>query len=489
PKTMISGVAGVSFLSLTFFSSFSQEKGPLFRQTNKIKKAKMDLLYNTYSNSSDEDGDDELHLRPKPIPEIVPPLCRSQPQPQCPASGHPPVAKRPRLEYIVNPQRDAPVPGRYVSKRERAILSQSSLIPEQPTDVVKHNQDQYSAAEASPVIGSIKDSDFPCDILSNLKRRSDCGNLSKIPERMSIALNSHTKAVNALNWSTNHAHLLASAGMDHTLCIWNVWNRSQKIARIFRFHNAAIKDAKWSPHGFTVLSCGYDCSSRLIDVEKGLQTQIFKEDQAVAVVKFHPQNPSLFLSGGSAGKIRLWDIRSGNVVHEYKRGLGPILDVEFTNNGNQFISSSDVSGGNITENAIIVWDVIREVPLSNQVYVEAFTCPCIRRHPYDPSFVAQSNGDYIAIFSLRPPFKLDKYKRYAKHGVSGFPIKCDFNLDGEKIVSGSSDGSIYFYNYRSSELVRKIKAYDQPCTDVAFHPVMPNVIASCSWDGCISIFE
>ncbi|CAN1154394.1 hypothetical protein LINPERHAP2_LOCUS19990 [Linum perenne] len=101
----------------------------------------MDLLYNTYSNSSDEDGDNELHLRPKPIP---------QPQPQCPASGHPPVAKRPRLEYIVNPQRDAPVPGRYVSKRERAILSQSSLIPEQPTDVVKHNQDQYSAAEASP---------------------------------------------------------------------------------------------------------------------------------------------------------------------------------------------------------------------------------------------------------------------------------------------------------------------------------------------------
>jgi hypothetical protein len=63
----------------------------------------------------------------------------------------------------------------------------------------------------------------------------------------------------------------------------------------------------------------------------------------------------------------LWDIRNGNVVREYIRGLGPILDVEFTINGKQFISSSDVSGSNLSENSIIVWDVSRQVPLSNQV--------------------------------------------------------------------------------------------------------------------------
>lgn len=124
-----------------------------------------------------------------------------------------------------------------------------------------------------------------------------------------------------------------------------------------------------------------------------------------------------------------------------------------------------------------------------QVYVEAFTCPCVRSHPFEPFFVAQSNGNYIAIFSLSPPFKLNKYRRYESHGVSGFPIKCVFSLDGEKLVSGSSDGSLYFYDYRSSELVRKIKAYEQACIDVAIHPVMPNVTASCSWNGEVSVFE
>lgn len=285
------------------------------------------------------------------------------------------------------------------------------------------------------------------------------------------------------------AHLLASAGMDSVTCIWNVWNGQQKKARSFTYHNAAIKDVKWSPEGQFILSCGYDCSSRLVDVEKGSETQVFLEDQAVTAIKFHPHNSSLFLSGGSKGFLKLWDIRLGKVVHQYTRRLGPILDIEFMVDGKQFISSSDVSTSNLSENSLIVWDVSREVPLSNQVYAEAYTCTCVRCHPFEPSFVAQSNGNYIAIFSTKHPFRLDKYKRFESHGVFGFPIRCGFSSDGEILASGSSDGNIYFYSFGSSNLLKKIKAYDQPCVDVAFHPLFPNVIASCSWSGDVSVFE
>ncbi|KAJ7981657.1 WD repeat-containing protein [Quillaja saponaria] len=417
----------------------------------------------------DEDGEEEEPKRQRlavarsqqPKPEISRPFHHSRP-----------------IQYT-DPQTTTPLSGRYISKRERALFGSAPSVP-----------DPYPVPSSFTSLGSISDSNLPHDILSMLRHEGK-GHLhvSQMPEKLSVSLHSHTKAVNAIQWSPSHAHLLASAGMDHMVCIWNVWSRDKKKASVLNFHNAAVKDVKWSQQGFSVLSCGYDCKSRLVDVEKGMETQVFNEDQVVGVIKFHPDNSNLFLSGGSKGHIRLWDIRSGKVVYNYNRSLGPILDVEFTRDGKQFISSSDVSGSNVSENSIIVWDVSRQVPLSNQVYVEAYTCPCVRRHPFDPIFVAQSNGNYIAIFSSIPPFKLNKYKRYESHGVSGFSIKCNFSSDGKKLASGSNDGSIYFYDYRSSEVVRKIKAYDQVCIDVAFHPIIPNVIASCYWDGTLSVFE
>ncbi|XP_059443212.1 uncharacterized protein LOC132175328 isoform X1 [Corylus avellana] len=438
----------------------------------------MDLLHKAYSTASDDE--DEL-VRPsskRPKPDKPIPFSKPEHHPYFPSRLYP----MPHPNQSPDLHREAPVAGRYISKRERALLNSATGTSEPDPNP--------PPTTSSPVLGNLSFSNLPHDIASSLRHKAEGhAQLGRISERLTVPLHGHTKAVNAIHWSPNHAHLLASAGMDHTVCIWNVWSRDEKKARVLSFHNAAVKDVKWLPQGSSVLSCGYDCSSRLVDIEKGIETQVFRENQVVGVVKFHPDNSNLFLSGGAKGCLRLWDIRTGKVVHEYIRSLGPILDVEFTINGKQFISSSDVSGSNISENSIIVWDVSRQVPLSNQVYVEAYTCPCVRCHPFDPFFVAQSNGNYIANFSSSPPFKLDKYKRYEKHGVSGFPIKCNFSLNGEKLASGSSDGSIYFYDYRSSKLVKKLKAYEGPCVDVAFHPIVPNVIASCSWNGDVSVFE
>ena len=79
--------------------------------------------------------------------------------------------------------------------------------------------------------------------------------------------------------------------------------------------------------------------------------------------------------------------------------------------------------------------------------------------------------------------------RFEGHGVWGFPIKCNFSLNGRELASGSSDGSIYFFDYKSARLLWKIEAFKEACTDVVYHPVIPNVIASCGWTGEISVFE
>ncbi|KAI4374736.1 hypothetical protein MLD38_012696 [Melastoma candidum] len=155
----------------------------------------------------------------------------------------------------------------------------------------------------------------------------------------------------------------------------------------------------------------------------------------------------------------LWDVRAGKTVHIYVWKLGSILDLEFSLDGKRLISSSDVSRSNISENSLFDWDVRRGVPLSSQVYVEAYTCPCIQHHPTEPKFVAQSDGNYVALFSSVPPFRLDEYKGHEGHGVSGFSIKCDFSLDVEMLAGGSSEGSLYFYDYKTAQLLHRTYAY------------------------------
>ena len=79
--------------------------------------------------------------------------------------------------------------------------------------------------------------------------------------------------------------------------------------------------------------------------------------------------------------------------------------------------------------------------------------------------------------------------RFEGHGVWGFPIKCNFSPSGRELASGSSDGSIYFFDYKSARPLRKIEIFKEACTDVVYHPVIRNVIASCGWTGEISVFE
>lgn len=456
----------------------------------------MDALLNAYSTaaSDEEDGDNDGAHKTTAIAHHPPPSKRPKPDYSTRTYNKPKYTPCTALasrnynqnnhNYYNNHPPEAPppmLPGRYVSKRERAAAA--SITPFNALTTP-------TTSSSSPAVGSISILDTRNDILLSLRQQRKAHSLNaKPPENLSLSLTGHEKAVNALQWSSTHSHLLASAGMDHTICIWNPWSKNEKKARVLSHHTAAVKDVKWSELGLSLLSCGYDCSSRLYDIEKGLETQMFKEDQVVGVVKFHPNNFNLFLSGGSKGVLKLWDTRTQKVAHQYVRGLGSILDVEFINGASQFISSSDVSKGNVTENSIMVWDVSRQVPLSNQVYAEAYTCPSIKCHTSEQYFVAQSNGNYIAIFSAKAPFKLDKYRRYESHGVSGFPVKCDFSLDGEQLASGSSDGCIYFYNSRSTELIKKVKLYEQACIDVAYHPLMPSVIASCSWNGDISVLE
>ncbi|XP_078441745.1 transducin/WD40 repeat-like superfamily protein [Wolffia australiana] len=434
----------------------------------------MDRLNEAYGSQSDEEDDD---------PTAAPATKRTRFEVH-PSSVIPqPVRNFRDFSGSWAPNEVATMKGRYVSKRERAHLGSEAR--------------KTSVNSLASISGArdITDSDVPRS--SFLKSANQVkGNLtySKNLKKSAVQLKGHKKAVNAVQWSPNHSHLLASAGMDKTVRVWNVWHEDNPTACIFSHHTAAVKDLRWSRKGLTLLSCGFDRCSRMVDVEKGMEEMVLQEDQELSTIKFHPENDNLFLSGGSKGSLRLWDIRKKSFAQEYvKKPMGPILGVDFSPNGRHFVASSDVSQSNASENAIVVWDLARQIPLSNQLYVEAYTCPWVGYHPREDVIVAQSNGNYAAIFSSRPPFKLDRYRRFEGHAVAGFPVRFDFSAAGDILASASADGSAFFFSYRSAHLLLKMDIFQHACVDVAFHPSSPSVdgfwVAACSWDGDVAVFR
>lgn len=58
-------------------------------------------------------------------------------------------------------------------------------------------------------MGSILDSDLPHGILSSLRRQTKGqAGLDQMSEKFSVALSGHSKAVNVVQWSTNHGEFL-----------------------------------------------------------------------------------------------------------------------------------------------------------------------------------------------------------------------------------------------------------------------------------------
>lgn len=73
--------------------------------------------------------------------------------------------------------------------------------------------------------------------------------------------------------------------------------------------------------------------------------------------------------------------------------------------------------------------------------------------------------------------------------VEGYSVGCECSPDGDLLVTGSADGRVVLYCFRTASRARTLAGHAQACVGAAFHPVLPSVLASCSWDGDVKIWH
>ncbi|KAK3094135.1 hypothetical protein FSP39_024550 [Pinctada imbricata] len=225
------------------------------------------------------------------------------------------------------------------------------------------------------------------------------------------------------------------------------------------------------------------------DQRNGKALNRFHHDSHVTSCKFHPSNCNLFISG-CQNMILSWDVRSPSnpcQKYRYKDRIGQ--DLLFNTDGDTFFSACDELSQDSADRNIMCWDFKSGVVLSNQIYQERYSCTRLKLHPTESHFLAQSHGNYIAIFSLNRPYKMTKAKRFEGHKLAGYSIGFDLTPDGASVVSGDAFGKVYVYNYNTGRNHKTLRTDIDVCMDVSCHPLLPSTFVCCGWDGSIEVWH
>ncbi|XP_027377805.1 WD repeat-containing protein 25 isoform X2 [Bos indicus] len=270
-----------------------------------------------------------------------------------------------------------------------------------------------------------------------------------------------------------------------------VWNAvdSGSCLQTYSLHSEAVRAARWSPCGRRILSGGFDFALHLTDLETGTQLFSSRSDFRITALRFHPRDHSVFVCGGFSSEMKAWDIRTSKVVRSYKATIQQTLDILFLREGSEFLSSTDASSRDSADRTIIAWDFQSSAKISNQIFHERYTCPSLTLHPREPVFLAQTNGNYLALFSAVWPYRMSRRRRYEGHKVEGYSVGCECSPDGDLLLTGSADGRTLVYSFRTASRARTLHGHTQACVGATFHPVLPSMLATCSWEGDVKIWH
>uniref|UniRef100_A0A8C6TC16 WD repeat domain 25 n=1 Tax=Neogobius melanostomus TaxID=47308 RepID=A0A8C6TC16_9GOBI len=367
-------------------------------------------------------------------------------------------------------------PRPYVPKRQRQVPVESGEPSDHPV-LIHRREEKPILSEVSPTVKQCLSQKNPA--------------ASGVPRRLLMSLAGHQGPVNTVKWCPvpHLSHLLLSASMDKTCKVWDA-AESGRCLRLYTCHSEAVRAACWSTHGTHLITGSFDKSAALTDVETGESQPLVKLDAQFRVmcVATHPSQPEVFLCGGHSPVVKAWDTRNAKVVREYRAAVQQTLDLLFLRGGSEFISSTDCVSRDSADRTLIAWDYSTTARISNQIYQERYTCPSLALHPVEDSFVAQTNGNYMALFSCQRPYRMNKRRRYEGHKVEGYAVQCSFSSDGTLLASGSSSGSAHVFDFSSSQMVHTLRAHSQPCVSVSLHPVLPTAAATCDWAGEIKVW-
>jgi mitogen-activated protein kinase organizer 1 len=296
--------------------------------------------------------------------------------------------------------------------------------------------------------------------------------LSMFPERSFTTLQGHTGAIHCALWS-NDGNYCMTGSADRSIKLWNPLTKT--LIKTYVGHGKEVLGIQL-PLGDSskFVSCSGDRSLYLWDVATGKTIQRYTDHtQRVNACDFN-KDATVIVSGSYDATVRLWDCRSNTKraiqkLEEAKDSVESVMinDYEIiTGSVDGFTRMYDIRTGTVVHDD--VGPPITHVTLSNDK-----NCVLVASMDDKIRLLDKETGELLA--------------EYQGHTNSEYRIRPCFTNTDSHVIGGSEDGRVLIWDLVEGTIVKTISAHSKVVTCIRYHPTTHSMITT-SFDGTAKLW-
>ncbi|XP_015282345.1 PREDICTED: autophagy-related protein 16-1 [Gekko japonicus] len=286
----------------------------------------------------------------------------------------------------------------------------------------------------------------------------------RVPTTAVCVFVAHDGEVNAVQFSPG-SRLLATGGLDRRVKLWEVFGDKCEYKGSLSGSNAGITSIEFDSAGSYLLASSNDFASRIWTVDDNrLRHTLTGHSGKVLSAKFLLDNARI-VSGSHDRTLKLWDLRSKVCIKTIFAG----------SSCNDLVCTEQCVMSGHFDKKIRFWDIRTESTVLEMELLGRITA--LDLNPERTELLSCSRDDLLKIIDLR----VNAVKQ--TFGAQGFKCGSDwtrvvFSPDGNYVVAGSADGSLYIWNVLTGKVEKVLsKHHSNSINAVAWSPSGVHVVS------------
>ncbi|XP_060097928.1 autophagy-related protein 16-1 isoform X4 [Heteronotia binoei] len=286
----------------------------------------------------------------------------------------------------------------------------------------------------------------------------------RVPTTAVCVFDAHDGEVNAVQFSPG-SRLLATGGLDRRVKLWEVFGDKCEFKGSLSGSNAGITSIEFDSAGSYLLASSNDFASRIWTVDDNrLRHTLTGHSGKVLSAKFLLDNARI-VSGSHDRTLKLWDLRSKVCIKTIFAG----------SSCNDLVCTEQCVMSGHFDKKIRFWDIRTESTVLEMELLGRITA--LDLNPERTELLSCSRDDLLKIIDLR----VNAVKQ--TFSAQGFKCGSDwtrvvFSPDGNYVVAGSADGSLYIWNVLTGKVEKVLSKYHSNSINaVAWSPSGVHVVS------------